>query len=191
MKDVVVMQGHRTEPPTMALSKAPVYFGKFVVTPQVFHLTSHSMALVNLKPLLPGHVLVCPRRVAPRLSDLTSDEVSDLFLIVQSVSQVVERVYKASALNIAMQDGADAGQSVPHVHTHIVPRQKADLNERGGSDAIYGMLEGEEGNVGRHQHEMWEKRPRFPAVDDQTRLPRSVAEMTEEAKMLASEMQKE
>lgn len=149
------------------------------------------MALVNLKPLLPGHVLVCPRRVAPRLSDLTIDEVSDLFLTVQSVSRMIERVYRASGLNIAMQDGADAGQSVPHVHTHIVPRQKADLDARGGSDAIYGMLEGEDGNVGRHQHEMWEQRPTFPAVDDGARVARSEADMMEEAKMLATEMQKD
>lgn len=173
----------------MAPSKAPVYFGKFLVTSQVFHNTSLSMALVNLKPLLPGHVLVCPRRVAPRLSDLTADEVSDLFLTVQSVSRMIERVYRASGLNIAMQDGADAGQSVPHVHTHVVPRQKADLDARGGSDAIYGMLEGEEGNVGRHQFEMWEQRPIFPAVDDSTRVARSEADMMEEAKMLAAEMQ--
>ena len=149
------------------------------------------MALVNLKPLLPGHVLVCPRRVTPRLSDLTSDEISDLFLTVQRVSRVVERVYRASGLNIAIQDGADAGQSVPHVHTHIVPRQKADLDARGGSDAIYSMLEGEEGNVGRHQYEMWEQRPKFPPVDDSARMARSETEMTEEARMLAAEMQRD
>ena len=172
----------------MALSKSPVYFGRFIVTPQVFHLTPHSMALVNLKPLLPGHVLVCPRRVTPRLSDLTSDEVSDLFLTVQRVSRMVERVYNASGLNIAMQDGVDAGQSVPHVHTHIVPRKKADLDDRGGSDAIYAMLEDEEGNVGRHQHEMWENRPHFPVVDDGARKPRGESDMGEEARMLASEM---
>ncbi len=165
--------------------------GKFLVTSQVFHSTSHSMALVNLKPLLPGHVLVCPQRVAPRLSDLTSDEVSDLFLTVQRVSRVVERVYRASGLNIAMQDGADAGQSVPHVHTHIVPRQMADLDARGGSAAFYGMLEGEEGNVGRHQYEMWEQRPKFPAVDDSERVARSEVEMMEEAKMLAAEMEED
>ena len=175
----------------MALSKAPAYFGRFIVTLQVFHLTPHSMALVNLKPLLPGHVLVCPRRVAPRLSDLTSDEVSDLFLTVQRVGRMLEHIYKASSLNIAMQDGADAGQSVPHVHAHIIPRKKADLDARGGSDAIYGMLEGEEGNVGKHQYEMWEDRTKFPPVDDSARQPRSEAEMIEEANMLASEMGKE
>lgn len=184
------MQELQAVPTPMPPSKLPVYFGKFVVTPQVFHLTKYSMALVNLKPLLPGHVLVCPRRIAPRLSDLTSDEASDLFLTVQRVGHMVERVCGASALNIAIQDGADAGQSVPHVHTHILPRKKADMGERGGSDAIYGMLEGEKGNVGKHQHEMWEERPKFPAVDDRTREPRSEAEMIQEAKMLASEMEK-
>ena len=173
----------------MSLSKAPICFGKFVVTPQVFHLTRLSMALVNLKPLLPGHVLVCPRRVAPRLSDLTSEEICDLFLTVQRVGKLIEHVYTASGLNIAMQDGADAGQSVSHVHAHVIPRKKADLDDRGGSDAIYGMLEGEEGNVGKHQHEMWESRPKFPAVDDSARQPRNDADMNEEAKVLYSKME--
>ena len=175
----------------MALSKVPIYFGPFVVTPQLFHLTPHSMALVNLKPLLPGHVLISPRRVAPRLSDLTTEEITDLFLTVEKVGRMVERVYKATSLNIAMQDGVDAGQSVPHVHAHIIPRKAADLDDRGGGDAIYGMLEGEEGNVGRHQQEQWENRPKFPMVDDVSRKPRTAADMEEEAQMLASELQKE
>lgn len=147
--------------------------------------------MVNLKPLLPGHVLVSPRRVTPRLSDLTQTEVTDLFLTVQRVGRMIERVYGASSLNIAIQDGADAGQSVPHLHTHIIPRQKADLDKRGGPDAIYGMLEGEEGDVGRHLQERSEGRPKFPTVNDQERTPRSVTEMTEEAENLALEMGKQ
>lgn len=145
---------------------------------------------MNLKPLLPGHVLVSPLRVTPRLSDLTHSEVTDLFVTVQRVGRMIERVYGASSLNIAIQDGADAGQSVPHLHTHIIPRKKHDLDERGGSDAIYGMLEGEEGDVGKHFQEQSGGRPKFPAVDDNARKPRSEAEMAEEAQSLASEMEK-
>lgn len=105
---------------------------------------------------------------------------------------MIERVYNASSLNIAMQDGADAGQSVPHVHTHIIPRKKADLDDRGGGDAIYGMLEGEEGNVGKYLREkVSESRPQFPKVDNDTREPRSKEEMAKEAQMLAKEMEKE
>ena len=142
-----------------------------------------------MKPLLPGHVLVSPRRVTPRFSDLTQTEVTDLYLTVQRVGRMIERVYRATSLNIAMQDGIDAGQSVPHVHTHIIPRKAEDLEERGGSDAIYGMLEGEEGNVGKHHRESKGDRPKFPAVDNDTRKPRSDEEMAAEAQKLAREME--
>ncbi|MCJ1284562.1 hypothetical protein MMC26_003895 [Xylographa opegraphella] len=171
------------------LGSTPVHFGTYLVTSSVFHLTPLSFAIVNLKPILPGHVLVSPRRVVPRLSDLSHDEVVDLFLTVQKVGRMIERVYKASSLNIAMQDGADAGQSVPHVHTHIIPRKAADLEDRGGSDAIYGMLEGEEGDVGLHFEERKRRRPQFPKVDESTRQSRSEQEMAEEAEMLAREME--
>ncbi|KAL8788668.1 MAG: hypothetical protein Q9213_001596 [Squamulea squamosa] len=170
------------------LSSSPVYFGNFLVTSQVFHKTAHSFALVNIKPLLPGHVLVSPLRAAKRLSDLNHAEVADLFLTVQQVGKMVERVYGASSLNIAIQDGPAAGQSVPHLHTHIIPRQNADLDEKGGSDAIYGMLEGEEGDVGMHLWETSRKRPKFPVVDDSARKSRTESEMAEEAQKLAQEM---
>ena len=157
---------------------------------QVFHLTPLSFAFVNLKPLLPGHVLVSPRRVTPRLSDLSQAEVSDLFLTVQRVGRMVERVYKASSLNVAIQDGPDAGQSVPHVHTHIIPRRSADLDDRGGGDAIYEMLEGEEGDVGAQLKQRNSAKPKFSAVDNDRREPRSEQEMLKEAEWLATEMAK-
>ncbi|KAL8707886.1 MAG: hypothetical protein Q9220_007170 [cf. Caloplaca sp. 1 TL-2023] len=155
---------------------------------EVFHITAHSFALVNIKPLLPGHVLVSPRRAAPRLSDLNHAEVIDLFITVQQVGRMVERVYGASSLNIAIQDGPAAGQSVPHLHTHIIPRQNADLDEQGGSDAIYGMLEGDDGDVGKHLRENARQRPKFPVIDDTSRKPRTDEEMAEEAQKLAQEM---
>ncbi len=104
---------------------------------------------------------------------------------------MIERVYRASSLNIAMQDGADAGQSVPHLHTHIIPRKRADLDDRGGSDAIYSMIDSEEGNVGKHLREISEDRPQFPKVDDNARKPRSEEVMAEEARRLAKEMENE
>lgn len=104
-------------------------------------------------------------------------------------------MYEASSLNIAVQDGPEAGQSVPHVHAHIIPRKRLDLEARGGGDAIYGMLEGEEGDVGAHFREVGKvgergKRPRFPTVEESGRKARSEEEMVEEARMLAEEMEK-
>ena len=163
-----------------------LHFGSFIVNPQVFHITQHSFALVNLKPLLPGHVLVSPRRVVPRVSELSTAEVTDLFLTVQRVSRMIERVYNASALNIAIQDGQDAGQSVPHVHAHNIPRKRADLDDRGGTDAIYDLMDGEEGDIGKQLRQQ----TKFP-VPDVERQPRGEAEMRKEASWLAKEMDKE
>ncbi|KAH0608614.1 uncharacterized protein H6S33_001748 [Morchella sextelata] len=198
----------------MAAAK-PVYFGAFLVTSQVFYRTAHSFALVNLKPLLPGHVLVCPNRVVPRLKDLSTEEVTDLFLTVQKIGKAVERIYKADALNIAMQDGAAAGQSVPHVHTHIIPRQFQDLEKE---DQIYTMLESDDGDLLRNYLEARHPstlegmkaipahhgpaavigeansktisssggRPKFPTVNlEGERKPRTEGIMREEAEWLA------
>ncbi|ORY11311.1 HIT-like domain-containing protein [Clohesyomyces aquaticus] len=175
----------------MPLTKDVVKFGQFVVTSQVFHLTPLSFALVNIKPLLPGHVLVSPRRIVPRFHDLSAAEVQDLFLTVQRVSRMVERVFSATALNIAIQDGADAGQSVPHVHAHVIPRRKDDLEKEGGTDAIYKMMEGEEGDLGGQLEGRGKEGGRFPAVDNEERRPRSEEEMVEEAEWLAGEMEKD
>lgn len=166
-----------------------IRFGTFVVNPQVFHITPLSFALVNLKPLLPGHILVSPRRVVPRFSDLSSEEVTDLFLTAQRVGRMLERVFKADALNIAIQDGAAAGQSVPHVHTHIIPRQTADMDAHGGSDAIYDKMNGDEGNIGEH---MRGHQGGFPKPDvGKERKSRSTEKMKEEADWLYEEMEQQ
>jgi bis(5'-adenosyl)-triphosphatase len=100
------------------------YFGSFLLNPsQIFFESSLSLAIVNLKPIVPGHVLVLPKRVIPRLSQLTNDEHSDLFHSVRIVSSALEPYYSADAFNIAVQDGKEAGQSVYHVHVHILPRK--------------------------------------------------------------------
>lgn len=108
---------------------------------------------------------------------------------------MVERVYGASALNIAIQDGVDAGQSVPHVHAHIIPRKKDDLEDKGGTDAIYEMMEGEEGDLNKQLREKEKKeeegRGKFPAVDNDLRKPRGDEEMQREAEWLAEEMAKD
>ncbi|QIX00962.1 hypothetical protein AMS68_006479 [Peltaster fructicola] len=167
------------------LSNSAIHFAKFDVTTQVFHKTAHSFAVVNLKPLLPGHILVCPLQVKPRLSDLSSDELSDLFATVNRIQKTLTRLYKADAFNIAVQDGKAAGQSVPHVHCHVIPRREKDA---GGDDKVHEWLEGEEGNIGRHQQEArstgeWQK--------DEDRKPRDKAEMEAEAKWLMEELEKD
>jgi bis(5'-adenosyl)-triphosphatase len=81
-----------------------------------------SLATVNLKPLLPGHVLVIPKRAAATLKELSSDELADLWATVRCVQRIVKGKLGMLASELGIQDGRDAGQSVPHVHIHVIPR---------------------------------------------------------------------
>ncbi|PAV22843.1 diadenosine 5, 5 -P1,P4-tetraphosphate asymmetrical hydrolase [Pyrrhoderma noxium] len=127
-------------------------FSTIEVTRQAFYRTAHAYAIVNLKPIVPGHVLVIPTRVVPRLADLSPAEVAALFTSVQHVGRVVERVYGADSLTIACQDGKAAGQSVPHVHVHVLPRKapgKGDTFEK-NNDEVYPALEDAEHKLPSH-----------------------------------------
>ncbi|KAL3763738.1 hypothetical protein ACHAW5_006182 [Stephanodiscus triporus] len=66
-------------------------FGRFKITSkQIFHRAAYSFAMVNLRPIVPGHVLICSTRVAPLLSDLDDDEYDDLWRTVRTVQGSVE-----------------------------------------------------------------------------------------------------
>lgn len=97
---------------------------------------------------------------------------------------------ESGSFNIAIQDGVAAGQSVEHVHVHIIPRTEGD----GKGDGIYNELAGEEGNVGGL---LWDEavgqRPvpkgRFPKIEDEKRMARSKEVMKDEAEMLRKKME--
>ncbi|KAK9785775.1 hypothetical protein WJX73_000072 [Symbiochloris irregularis] len=116
-----------------------VKFGKFdIQRSEIFTETRLSFAFVNLKPVVPGHVLVSPKRVVPRFVDLESEEVSDLWTLAQRVGKAAEAHFKADSLTFAIQDGPQAGQTVPHVHIHILPRRAGDFAE---NDEVYDAID--------------------------------------------------
>ncbi|UPK97589.1 hypothetical protein LCI18_008524 [Fusarium solani-melongenae] len=172
----------------MTKTERAIKFGPFEVTNQVFFTTPYSFALVNLKPLIPGHVLVCPHSPHKRLTDLTPAETADLFTTVQLIQRLLARAYfpspepEAGSFSVAVQDGADAGQTVPHVHVHVVPRTPGDM---GAPDAVYVKMAGEEGNIGGALWDREMERPKpgggLKRVDDEDRKPRTEEAMVEEA----------
>ncbi|KAK1161430.1 bis(5'-adenosyl)-triphosphatase-like [Acipenser oxyrinchus oxyrinchus] len=114
-------------------------FGQHVVKASAVFLQSElSFALVNRKPVVPGHVLVCPLRSVERFRDLRPEEVADLFQTTQRVSAVLENHFCGTSLTIAIQDGPEAGQTVKHVHVHVLPRKRGDFEK---NDSIYDELQ--------------------------------------------------
>ncbi|KAI9221252.1 HIT-like domain-containing protein [Blastocladiella britannica] len=152
-------------------------FGKWTIpTAEVFLTTRLSYAMVNYKPVLPGHVLVCPRRPVARFGDLTADEVADIWLTAQTVGKVVESHFGGSSLTYSLQDGPESGQTVAHVHVHVLPRRKGDF---ANNDDIYTAIEGlEREEVGRADAAAKVK------VDAEENSPRTMVELEQEAKAL-------
>ncbi|XP_076917552.1 bifunctional bis(5'-adenosyl)-triphosphatase/adenylylsulfatase FHIT-like isoform X1 [Bidens hawaiensis] len=133
---------------------------------EVFYSTDLSYALVNLRPVLPGHVLVCPRREVKRFVDLTAEETNDLWISAQKIGKQLENYHKASSLTFTIQDGPHAGQTVPHVHIHILPRKGGDFEN---NDEIYEAIDEKEKEL----------KKTFDL--DKERTDRSIDEMAQEA----------
>uniref|UniRef100_A0A3Q3WCU4 Bis(5'-adenosyl)-triphosphatase n=1 Tax=Mola mola TaxID=94237 RepID=A0A3Q3WCU4_MOLML len=104
-------------------------FGQHLIKASAVILqTELSFALVNRKPVVPGHVLVCPLRPVERFRDLQPEEVADLFTTTQTVANLVEKHFNATSLTIAIQ----------HVHVHVLPRKAGDFER---NDSIYDELQ--------------------------------------------------
>lgn len=129
------------DPPSETNDQQQLIFGKFKISPsQIFYHSSSNLsaAIVNLRPIVPGHVLIIPKRIVPKISQLETNEYIDLWDTARIVQNMLEQHHDAQGFNIAIQDGKAAGQSVPHVHVHILPRIMDDFER---NDDIYDKLE--------------------------------------------------
>ena len=84
-------------------------------------------------PITPGHSLIITRRHIASLFDATHEERRALFQLVEKAKESVEKEYGPAGYNIGINDGPAAGQTVPHLHVHLIPRYQDQLEDpRGG-----------------------------------------------------------
>jgi diadenosine tetraphosphate (Ap4A) HIT family hydrolase len=84
-------------------------------------------------PLSPGHTLIVPRRHVGDLFALTAGEQAALWLLLPEVKALLDGRHGPAGYNVGVNVGAAAGQTVEHVHVHLVPRYPGDVPDpRGG-----------------------------------------------------------
>jgi histidine triad (HIT) family protein len=93
---------------------------------RIVHETEPAAAFLDANPLAAGHTLVVPTDHHERLNDLPADVARELYAAVQDVVPAVEAAVDAPATTVAFNNGTAAGQEVPHVHCHVVPRFEDD-----------------------------------------------------------------
>ena len=84
------------------------------------------LAFLDANPLAPGHTLVIPKAHHETLGDLPDDAGAAVFDALHDLAPVVESAVDADGSNVAFNNGEAAGQEVPHVHGHVIPRFEGD-----------------------------------------------------------------
>src|SRR5438309_8586721 len=86
--------------------------------------TEKSLAFLDAFPLTRGHTLVIPKRHYIKIQEMSKEENADLFEVVRLLTEKMERLAPSSL--VAIHNGKESGQEIPHVHVHIIPRKTED-----------------------------------------------------------------
>ena len=103
-------------------------------TDEIVDESEYFFATRDSYPVTKLHTLIIVKRCTPTFFDLTTEEVSDLSEIIRRQREVIINLDSTvSAFNIGINDGKDAGQSIRHLHVHLIPRRQGDIeNPQGG-----------------------------------------------------------
>jgi diadenosine tetraphosphate (Ap4A) HIT family hydrolase len=84
-------------------------------------------------PVTKGHLLIITKRHIQSYFDLTKDELLAIDEALKKGKEILEKLYKPSGYNIGVNDGSSAGQTIMHLHVHLIPRYDFDVeNPKGG-----------------------------------------------------------
>ncbi len=86
--------------------------------------TNKSLAFMDAFPLTKGHSLVIPKNHYEKIQDIPAEENAELFETVRKVISKVDKLTDATL--VAVHNGKESGQEIPHVHVHLIPRSSND-----------------------------------------------------------------
>lgn len=92
----------------------------------VVHANADTLAFMDRRQAVPGHVLVVPRRHVATLPELAEEEGAALMRVAVRIARALARVWPAPGLNLWQSNGEAGGQEVDHVHLHLHPRRVGD-----------------------------------------------------------------
>jgi histidine triad (HIT) family protein len=95
--------------------------------------TEKSLAFLDAFPLAKGHTIIIPKNHYSKIQEMNKEENIDLFELVRVLTNKIEQVFSSSL--IAVHNGKESGQEIPHMHVHIIPRKSDD-----GAGSVHSMF---------------------------------------------------
>ncbi len=85
-----------------------------------------TLAFMDIGPIIKGHTLVIPKKHYDPITQTPEDVLAKVMVVVRKIAQAQVNGLKADGVNVLNANGEAAGQQVPHIHFHVVPRFKTD-----------------------------------------------------------------
>ena len=127
------------------------------IVKEVFLESENCLVVYNVSPILPGHSLVITKKQFKSVLELNDEELFEFVRLAQKATKLLCGAFNTKHFNWTLQEGVYAGQTVPHLHLHLIPRHKADLPHPG--DWYPKLKQYENGHIDS------EKRPRLSDIE--------------------------
>ena len=105
---------------------------------RVLSETKKSLVIRDGFPVSEGHTLIIPKRHIPSIFEVTPEEQTDIYTTLEDAKKQLDETLNPDGYNIGINDGISAGQTVMHLHVHLIPRYSGDQKDpRGGVRWIF------------------------------------------------------
>lgn len=106
----------------------------FCQVPKGHHVMENEFFYVlhDKYPVSPGHVLIVPKRHVETIFELDQEEKQALLVLMERAKAVIEEERKPDGFNFGINQGEAAGQTIAHLHLHVIPRYRGDIEEPEG-----------------------------------------------------------
>jgi len=94
--------------------------------------SEYGLVIRDAYPISKGHTLIVPKRHIQSFFDLESEERADLLDLVDKAKSNLNKEFTPDSYNIGINDGPEAGQTIPHLHIHLIPRYRGDCDDPKG-----------------------------------------------------------
>lgn len=97
---------------------------------KIIYEDNQNLAFLDIHPHAPGHTVVIPKKHTKTILELDASEIKDLFMTLKNTLEIIQKALNPDGFTIGINHGESAGQAIPHLHIHLIPRFK---NDGGGS----------------------------------------------------------
>jgi histidine triad (HIT) family protein len=104
-----------------------IFCNQIILKKETFYEDSHFIAVYNIRPVVKGHCLVIPKRHVLELGELNAEERKDFLTFSNKAVFLALEYSGVRDFDFLLQKGENAGQSIKHLHFHILPRKRNDV----------------------------------------------------------------